>query len=1331
MKNNILSSLLAAQEITWQLKSQLIITGGEQPTAVALKTLAEKVVPLFENNRTVITPEDNSIESLAQHYIRYYPVLKPFIAQLLPSLQFPKVTQIFTRRNIQLGQHLFVRNTDDSLSSSAPGEQMECINQDLWTWSLDAKTKLEKKLFILVEDNVNRGQQYIKDSDYTKGRSQIIIPSTSYGNPIPEDILHLNKIYEVQATVERIKRKGKTLSDQELIQALNRIAHYFQTKAESSLFASTFKNFCHFNESFLLKPLEGCTPREYAEQCVIVNPALFPFFFQLYPDLVSLQDKLTCLKNVDDLARLEEELTALFQFFSKLPQRQHQSIARRILQETFDPLIALIEKVFADSSEKQSLAYRILVQKCDLLPELKDHFFYFSGENELLAIEVAKALAVSACRVDSIAYHIERFPIKCEKARIEIAKISAARDEGVTALNIKKFAITDKGALEEIAEISEAHSRHGISEHIPNFNLQNKPLLIKLAKSAAAKNGFILGSPIKNYNIDDKDTLFDIFLIALKNALLPGDFLDVYGFSPSDYPRLIKSTCALFSESYQWENLPSSLGEQILQMQSPEEQTKTIKCLFQFLNACGGWRKLSLMELNCLMKYQFIDPLKGYCQHIGKPVIGMLFLNGFGGPHLEADSVKGYDFTQETYSELIDELNTMLDTLYGWGNIPSLLGAEILKIKNQDHQKTTFCGFVHFLGTCANKKYSFDQMQFLMDNHFSQQFLHYRDLTMGRHLIKAIFSLVESEMGKNYIERAFSTVKTKTPKSQLTGIPNHAALPLLLLSLLYSQGISKDVCDLHLKEVCSSAYKEGKYLRIYINFLNTILQTEKLELADKEFLLYKIFHEYLPCAEMGSFQIDASILNGTDVEDLKIEEKEGFLVNIFTDHLWATAFQDPQLIPLIPCLRTILAIDDLGNLSILKKENLEKTTFNDTLQGAFEKIVPIKPMANFAELYIKHFSNARIPNYITHYAAKLAQAQSDEEAKTLLKFLAVCVEAFLDGTFLQKRYDLNASKHLQVVFGERPSLLETWKKGEKADLAQFLTACDPNQQEIDFHKIFHQQLIRDDHLKEVWIPTLKNYLTNSLSYADALESLELAMKELDVDTADFHELALQSKCIQLTNLRLPLKDKQALLKEIAAHLTKVDHSDVFRNDIKALREGLQKQFELEESYEGYQIVDTDDFEDLCLCGTEAGGSCQSIDGGVNLNKCLMGYILDGKNRLLAIKDREGKIVARHIFRILLVDNEPVLFLEMLYPYIIQPKLKEALHHFAQKRAEKLGLPLFSRVVKEGDSCGKTLLSLGSMAPFEYSDAAWGVTDGTYQIVKVQCLWTPPSQTIKT
>lgn len=154
---------------------------------------------------------------------------------------------------------------------------------------------------------------------------------------------------------------------------------------------------------------------------------------------------------------------------------------------------------------------------------------------------------------------------------------------------------------------------------------------------------------------------------------------------------------------------------------------------------------------------------------------------------------------------------------------------------------------------------------------------------------------------------------------------------------------------------------------------------------------------------------------------------------------------------------------------------------------------------------------------------------------------------------------------------------------------------------------------------------------------------------------------------------------------------------------------------------------SDDFQDLFLCGTEVIGSCQRVDANAYLNKCLMGYVVDGKNQIVTIYNATTqKMVARSILR-LLIDKEtgePALFLEKPYGEFTASQ-KKSLEGLAIEKAKELGCALFTGDYKSTES-SKTLSSLGSPAAYEYSDASLEhvAIEGKFEIFDMSPLYYP-------
>ncbi|MBA3602992.1 MAG: hypothetical protein H0W50_04985 [Parachlamydiaceae bacterium] len=408
----------------------------------------------------------------------------------------------------------------------------------------------------------------------------------------------------------------------------------------------------------------------------------------------------------------------------------------------------------------------------------------------------------------------------------------------------------------------------------------------------------------------------------------------------------------------------------------------------------------------------------------------------------------------------------------------------------------------------------------------------------------------------------------------------------------------------------------------------------------------------------------------------KIESKENFNAK-------------EKLEGILVTLRAISTIKDINKMGDLKKENLENKTISAILEENIQKIIPTTGVDDFAGKFTKFFGETRVPNFIITYAAKL---QADKQS---LQCLGSVLDGLLAGDFPKMRYDMTKSKHLAEIFRNKPELLQMWADGGKSLLANFLKETDVSLQPINFLGIFKNNLIDHGHLKYEEAPLLFDFLKSGKK---VIQENFKADKLQDI----------QINCIKLMDENLLAKKQKELLKEIDSDLKEINKPQfaAFQNDIKALLSGLIKRDEVKQNYEGFSIVDSDHYEDLFLSGTEVEGSCQAVDGSPTLNKCLMGYVFDGKNRLLAIKNKEGKIIARQIFRILWNGKEPVLFLEGVYPRLVDPKLKLAIEAFAKQRAKALDLQLLTiDPTKPKYESSISSLSTLDPVPYEYSDPA--------------------------
>ena len=144
-----------------------------------------------------------------------------------------------------------------------------------------------------------------------------------------------------------------------------------------------------------------------------------------------------------------------------------------------------------------------------------------------------------------------------------------------------------------------------------------------------------------------------------------------------------------------------------------------------------------------------------------------------------------------------------------------------------------------------------------------------------------------------------------------------------------------------------------------------------------------------------------------------------------------------------------------------------------------------------------------------------------------------------------------------------------------------------------------------------------------------------------------------------------------------------------------------------DALEGNDAIVTDDPVDLFLLGTEVEGSCQSVFYPGELNSCLMGYVIDGKNKAVVIKNKEGKIMARCIIRLLIEkdSDNPVIIREKLYKATgVDDSVIDTINERCIDYAKWLGVSLVCVDSKSNEKYLGTLVSKGGQAPAEYVDA---------------------------
>jgi hypothetical protein len=572
-----------------------------------------------------------------------------------------------------------------------------------------------------------------------------------------------------------------------------------------------------------------------------------------------------------------------------------------------------------------------------------------------------------------------------------------------------------------------------------------------------------------------------------------------------------------------------------------------------------------------------------------------------------------------------------------------------------------------------------EQINWILKNKLLENILNYRDPAMRYRLLEAMVEIAQSDECRTQFEiLSQNSVK-------------HSLLPNLLLVQMHSQGV--DVTDAAQKISNQYQFREGSKKRLLITTLMNIRDSAELSSKDKSHLLF---------------------------------------------HALENAKESPAN------LYRITSILEMNQSTFLQESNLTSVAEAQNLfqKKMFSILFDHESRAEDIEKYSQLFT--RNPSALFIYASKIHNLPQGIDYKIpLLQCLNQYLVSVLNGTFKEIRYEKTKNEHLQAVFPEHSTLLENWKEGQTQPLEELLSATHKNKYfgglQIDFGQIII------DNFDSIYEIPLMNYVDRFLQAASGQgrksinTELGLAIqeqkKQLKKNFSSEGEVSLQQLLlaqllVDLARQKLSFPEQhfltieklhefevtyRAAIKLMSKKITAISEMvKTMKMETKlqlAVLESIKKLEEMipkivtSSSYTNWTITDTDDPEDLALCGTEILGSCQNIIGHIEYNKCLLAFVMDGKNRLLAIKDENGKIKARAILRIMInkTTGAPVLFMEKIYPQGAPSELNRALETFAIKRAKKLHLTLL-KAYERYNSYNSPVISLGGPAPFEYVDA---------------------------
>ncbi len=1041
------------------------------------------------------------------------------------------------------------------------------------------------------------------------------------------------------------------------------------------------------NSKFIINEMKSCPKLRdrVVDKLLLGNAIVLAENFEKF-DIKSEEKRIeiaTIIAESDEYAA--SALAYNFEKFDIKSEEKRIEFATIIAESGINSATALaknFEKFDIKSEEKRiEIATIIAKYKFYANTALVKNFEKFDIKSEEKRIEIAEMIIESGA-AHALATYFEKFDIKSEEKRIEIAIIIAESDEydaaSALAKNFEKFDIKSEEKRIEIAIIiAESGAAHALATYFEKFDIKSEEKRIEIAIIIAKSK---------------KDTAFDALL-------------NLVGFDISDDAKL---------------DLTNLI----------KKQTKKVKVSSYLKSAIRKRKKFETEEEKIILYFLYLASTSGDPEERMRPEILERALSGL-------DSATRINTLKEDVREISDQIKNSeaeklkMQNLLKKKGIPQkqwkknkefkIHQSNVLSLKRERNAKEGLIkafenaeNDLHtlkiFFEPSSSKRPEFKEVELVCKRLVkvinAQEDLkdkkglinHVKEMRERGEILQSIFFCLDN-LGKEdspvHKELLLWSLETFWKADQVPEIYRDPTSAKVLKNIFNLRGpeLRKKYRKLYydITKGYPSTEEKMKFLEdigspphmSIVKLALRDLQDEKGEIDDA--LIKKI-------AKKKRFLEDGEKLRVFlgEIDSLKNSSLSNDKIKMMLNYFFGLS--DKDLFNELKCLSGIFSLGTEVDINI---EEGKKGQILNSLFDSFDKLdtgIAIKDR----EKFIKTFFGARSPGAIAIYVSRILTLAADDK-ESVLNELSSFVSQIDNETFHSERYE--DSEHLNKIFVGRDELKRKWKEGASGLLKDYVKAEDESKTPFVRAKEMIQQSAAHGHLPMAQLPGLAEKCGIEIKPGKTKP-----LKELD------------SLVVNL--LESPENLNGAALDKVATEVKKADPHSEFLNDIKELKKILAPKKKDEDKE--WTIVDSDDPLDLFLSGTEVGGSCQRVNGDAKLNKALMGYVMDGKHRILTIKKENGEIAGRLILRLLAGttesgEEEPVLFFERIYPESLQPTYREALKQFAIKRSDDLGLKLISKETKTDKKYDRVAKSLGSKAPFEYCDGAGGIQSGPYQI----------------
>lgn len=634
---------------------------------------------------------------------------------------------------------------------------------------------------------------------------------------------------------------------------------------------------------------------------------------------------------------------------------------------------------------------------------------------------------------------------------------------------------------------------------------------------------------------------------------------------------------------------------------------------------------------------------------------------------------------------------------------------------NEEEVKKSLCYILEILmlsKISLNKEFEVEKKEFLAEiSTFGRN-----DLTAPL-MRKVLFSWNEPD----YIRAAELTPKMELPWKHLL----RASLVELKL-----KGIKHETIIHFFNEIKNKQdFRDGKKVQIIIDMLIQLVKNDELTALECDEILSRIIKEgqmstqksaYLKSIKEGEEALQ--ILEHARKTDKQLknkliqdcERKIQIFEKAKKEGIGVPSQKELGSAYLINSSAVIGTLGFKNGAKILQRGDL---TLNEALETAFKLELPLGFIDDFAKKYHEKFIESRNPFAFITYISKVTSLNNPESMYCLIQYLT----SVLNGNFLEMRYSLKNNLHLSTINKADHTLIDRWKNLLPASKIENLeTAKD----EIGISDWITDILLKNKSLELDYLEKFfNNFDSNNkkeirdecFNKWEKIKNIKLSINDAEPKVQK-NRVLLQKQLFEFMEEKNPQK-KLGLIRLIKGLLEK---DNQFSN-IKFIDNIEEKLKSLKEVQKEMYILESNDPIDFLLCGTEVNNSCQSIYGCADFNVCLLGYMMNGKNHLIVIKDSAGKIVARTLLRLLLKDGKtPVLYRDRLYINSDYKRYKQVINEFAINKAKSLNIPVYYCEDFEIDD-SIALESLKGPAPWEYCDKVGKIKNGEFKIFNCSLL----------